>query len=60
MINDILNRIESENGELELLYSRHDESSYGYVDFSLKTIDHSDIVLRVKRGNEYIKVFINI
>lgn len=60
MINDILNRIESENGELELLYSRHDESSYGYVDFSLKTIDHSDIVLRVKEEEMNILKFLLI
>lgn len=60
MINDILNRIESENGELELLYSRHDESSYGYVDFSLKTIDHSDVVLRVKEEEMNILKFLLI
>lgn len=60
MINDVLNRIESENGELELLYSRHDESSYGYVDFSLKTIDHSDVVLRVKEEEMNILKFLLI
>lgn len=60
MINDILNKIESENGELELLYSRHYEGDYGYVEFSLKTIDHSDVVLRVKEEEVNILKFLLI
>lgn len=60
MINDILNKIESVNGELELLYSRHYENDYGYIEFSLKTIDYSDVVLRVKEEELNILKFLLI
>lgn len=48
MIKDIINKLENENGELELLYSRPYENDYGYVEFSLKTNDYTDIMLRIE------------
>lgn len=48
MIKDIINKLENENGELELLYSRPYENDYGYVEFSLKTNEYIDIMLRIE------------
>lgn len=48
MIKDIINKLENENGELELLYSRPYENDYRYVEFSLKTNEYIDIMLRIE------------
>lgn len=60
MIRDIIRKIEENNGELKLLYSRPYENDYGYVEFSLKDIEYKDVILRIEEGELDILKFLLI